>query len=81
MENAIQKINPPKFGSLRAVILNGAVYFVGKDAATTLEYKDSDGALRKHVQAQDKFTFSPVKTKGQIQNLDGVKIAHNATLI
>ena len=39
------------------------------------------GALRKHVQAQDKFTFSPDKLKNQIKNPSGVKVAHNAIWI
>ena len=81
MKNAIQKIRHKKFGEVRIVVLNGAIYFVGKDAAHALEYRDTSKAVRVHVQPQDKIVFRPGETSGQFQNVGGVKIAHNAILI
>ena len=44
----------PEFGSIRTVEMNGAPYFVGKDVAEVLGYSDTFGALKKHVDDEDK---------------------------
>ena len=78
MENSIQKVWHKQFGSLRMVLLNGTVYCVGKDAAQALLFKDTDKAIRRHVQSQDKITFP---TNVQFENRGGVKIPQGAILI
>lgn len=40
--------------TVRTLIMNDEPYFVGKDVATVLGYADTFGALKKHVDAEDK---------------------------
>ena len=54
MENALQIFDNPEFGAIRTVEIDGEVYFVGKDVATALGYKDTINALKSHVDAEDK---------------------------
>lgn len=81
MENSLQEVYNEHFGKVRIAVFDGVIYYLGKDAAQCLMYKNTDGALRKHVQAQDKFIFDPSKMGGQIKNPGGVKVAHNAIWI
>lgn len=46
--------NHPEFGNLRCIEIDGEPWFVGKDAATALKYSDTFGALKKHVETEDK---------------------------
>lgn len=48
--------NNPEFGEIRTVQINGEPWFVGKDVATVLGYGDTDQALRKHVDDEDRIT-------------------------
>lgn len=50
----LQIFQNPRFGQLRTVIINGEVYFVGKDVATALGYSNTRDALAKHVEPEDK---------------------------
>lgn len=45
-----------KFGRVRTVEINGEPWFVGKDVADVLGYKDNADALKKHVDDDDKLT-------------------------
>lgn len=45
-----------KFGEIRSILINGEPYFVGKDIAIALGYKDTSDALKKHVSDDDKLT-------------------------
>lgn len=45
-----------EFGQIRTVELNGEPWFVGKDIAGALGYKDTSDALKKHVISEDKLT-------------------------
>lgn len=54
MENAIQIFTNEQFGSFRAFKIEGKDYFVGKDVALILGYTDTFGALKKHVDDEDK---------------------------
>lgn len=60
-----------KFGLLRIVILQDEFWFVGKDVAQALGYKDTDQALRMHVDEEDKLTR---KFNGSGQNRDTIVI-------
>ena len=42
------------FGKLRMVVIDNVPHFVGKDVATSLEYKNTREAIRYHVDARDK---------------------------
>lgn len=52
--NEIQIFNNPEFGQIRTLQIDGAPWFVGKDVAEALGYTDAFGALKKHVDAEDK---------------------------
>ena len=52
--NNLQLFNNPDFGEIRALELDGQPWFVGKDVAMVLGYSDAFGALKKHVDSEDK---------------------------
>lgn len=54
MENAIQIYENKELGKVRTVLIDGEPYFIGKDVAEILGYSDTFGALKKHVDAEDK---------------------------
>lgn len=45
-----------EFGAIRTVELDGEPWLVGKDVAQALGYTDTDQALRRHVDDEDKLT-------------------------
>lgn len=90
----IQKLCHKKFGEIRVLHLNGKFYFVGRDVANSLGFKDASKAVTQHVQAEDKFTISQLAEQSQIRSdnlacqaqstppdFTGSKIAHNAIWI
>ena len=52
--NELQVFNNSEFGQLRTVTINGEPWLVGKDVAAALGYSDTFGALKKHVDDEDK---------------------------
>lgn len=54
--NNIQLFNSPEFGQIRTITDNDGIYFVGKDVAEILGYKDTSDALKRHVDSEDKLT-------------------------
>ena len=50
MEISLQEVYSERFGKVRIIAIDGVFYYNGKDAAQCLEYKNTDDALRKHVQ-------------------------------
>ena len=56
MENKIQVFTNEKFGKVRTLMINNEPWFVGKDVAVALGYKDTSDALKKHVDTEDKLT-------------------------
>lgn len=52
--NKLQIFNSPDFGQIRTIQKNGEPWFVGKDVAEILGYKDTSDALKKHVDKEDK---------------------------
>ena len=54
MKFEVTTFRNPEFGEIRAVWINSAIWFVGKDSATALGYADAFGALKKHVDDEDK---------------------------
>lgn len=50
----IQIFNNPEFGEVRTVNIDSEPWLVGKDVATALGYVDTFGALKKHVDDEDK---------------------------
>lgn len=56
MANEIQIFENTEFGKVRTMVKDGEPYFVGKDVADILGYADTDQAIRKHVDEEDKLT-------------------------
>ena len=54
--NELQIFKDERFGEVRTITIEGEPWFVGKDVATILGYKDTSDALKKHVDAEDKLT-------------------------
>lgn len=54
--NELQIFENSEFGTVRTVEINNEIYFVGKDVATALGYRDTSDALKKHVSEEDKLT-------------------------
>lgn len=52
--NEIKVFNNAEFGKIRTLNRDGEPWFVGKDVATALGYKDSVNALKSHVSDEDK---------------------------
>lgn len=52
----MQIFNNADFGKIRATEIDGEPWFVGKDIAIVLGYKDTSDALKKHVDEDDKLT-------------------------
>ena len=55
-QNEIITLNNELFGQVRVVSINDESYFIGKDVAEALGYKDTDQAVRKHVDDEDKLS-------------------------
>lgn len=54
-ENTLVKVfENPKFGKVRTVMVKGEPWFVGKDVALALGYKNTKDALSSHVDIEDK---------------------------
>ena len=52
----LQIFSNAEFGEVRTLILNNEPWFVGKDAAGILSYKDTADAIKRHVDDDDKLT-------------------------
>ncbi|WP_276933592.1 phage antirepressor [Dubosiella newyorkensis] len=52
--NELQIFKNDEFGQVRTTIINDEPYFVGKDVAVVLGYRDTSDALKKHVDEEDK---------------------------
>ncbi len=54
--NELQIFNNPEFGQVRTIIKDNEIWFVGKDVAEALGYSDTNQAIRKHIDEEDKLT-------------------------
>lgn len=52
--NELQIFENSEFGSVRTILIDNEPFFVGKDVAEILGYADTYGALKKHVDEEDK---------------------------
>lgn len=55
--NELQIFQNPDFGSIRTIVIDDEPWFVGKDVASALGYKNSSDAISKHVDDEDKQIF------------------------
>lgn len=65
-----------EFKEIRTMVINGEAWFVGKDIAENLGYKDTSSALKRHVDEEDKlsgcFTDSGQSREMYIINESGI---------
>lgn len=54
MNYDIKIFNNDNFGQVRTTLIDGEVWFVGKDVAEALGYKDTVNAIKAHVDDEDK---------------------------
>ena len=54
--NDITIFENPEFGAIRTITIDGEPWFVGKDVARILGYRDTSDALKKHVDDDDKLS-------------------------
>ena len=54
MENMIQVFENKEFGKVRTIVIDGEPWLVGKDVALALGYTDTFGALKKHIDKDDR---------------------------
>lgn len=52
--NEVTVFNNTEFGSVRTIEVGGEPYFVGKDVAEILGYKETAKAIREHIDEEDK---------------------------
>ncbi len=52
--NNIQIFNDTEFGSVRTMVIDNEIWFVGKDVANALGYSNSRDAIATHVEPEDK---------------------------
>ena len=52
----LKLFNNPEFGTIRVISIEDEPWLVGKDVAQALGYTDTDQALRRHVDDEDKLT-------------------------
>lgn len=62
MKNEIQLFKNKEFGEIRSLVIDNEPWFVGKDVAEALGYKDVNHAILDHVDKEDKVNS---KTQGQ----------------
>lgn len=62
--NELQIFNSEEFGEIRTVTIDNEPWFVGKDVATALGYKNTADAIGKHIDTDDKLT-SQIAIAGQ----------------
>ena len=54
MSNELKIFENAEFGSIRTVEIDGTPYFVGKDVAEVLGYKNPNEAINEHLDSEDK---------------------------
>lgn len=54
--NEIQAFNSLEFGQIRTINIDGEPWFIGKDIAAALGYKDTSDAIKRHIFDEDKLT-------------------------
>lgn len=68
MENQMMIFKNPAFGQVRTINHGGQPWFIGKDVATALGYKDASNAVYKHVDEEDKVTLAIRQSDSEYRN-------------
>ena len=66
--NELKVFDSPEFGQVRTIVINSEPWFVGKDVAVALGYKNTSDAISKHVDDEDK-GVAKCDTLGGMQDL------------
>lgn len=67
-EHSLINFSNAEFGNVRAMLIDGEPWFVGKDVAEALGYEAPRNAIKKHVDAEDKLTHQ-ISASGQNRNM------------
>lgn len=67
MNSDIQTFENSEFGSIRIVEIDNEPYFVGKDVADVLGYNESNKAISRHIDEEDRMKH-PIPSTGGIQS-------------
>lgn len=68
MDNEVEVFKNKEFGEIRTLIKDNEPWFVGKDIAKALGYKDTSYALNAHVESYDK-GIGEIQTPGGMQKM------------
>ena len=71
MKNEIRIFENEEFGGVRTIVKDGEPWFVGKDVAEILEYRNTKKALSDHVDEEDKYQGDGVTIRdpmGRVQH-------------
>ena len=66
--NELQIFQNKEFGEVRSLVINNELWFVGKDVAEALGYKNSKNAVPTHVDEEDKLS-TQIEYTGQKRNV------------
>lgn len=62
--NELTTFTNEEFGTIRTIQINGEPYFSGKDVAASLGYKNPQGAIRNHVDEEDRTVSKSLTVNG-----------------
>lgn len=68
IQNKIQIFSKPEFGEIRTVVIDGEPWFVAKDIAVVLGYKNTNQSVKDNTCEEDR-GVSPVVTPSGTQNM------------
>jgi anti-repressor protein len=63
--NEIQIFKNEQFGEIRTIVIEGVVWFIGKDVTLALGYENASKALKDHVDEEDKLNNESLSSLGQ----------------
>ena len=67
METKVQIFNSEEFGEIRTIEIDGEVWFVGKDIAEKLGYSQTDKAISRHIDEDDRTKRPLIDRLGRTQ--------------
>lgn len=73
-DNALIKFNNDNFGNVRALLIDGEPWFVGKDVAKALGYKNGNRDVNRHVDNEDRkrYRICPHGSEATLINESGL---------
>ncbi|MCC8168791.1 MAG: phage antirepressor KilAC domain-containing protein [Oscillospiraceae bacterium] len=68
-KNTLEVFKNDEFGEIRTIVIDGEMWFVGKDVALALGYKDTNNALKSHVDSEDSMGWQIATPSRGTQNV------------